>query len=203
MQEDVVQMEREKRIDDVKFSSPTIWKNPRGSKECYFGINKVQGFTIKTKNKIVYNAVESVTAPVVIEQTDCDIDRIINSEKSVQYEEFKCLGDTSEDDTISGPEYAPTNEKSMIPSLTSQMELSDLFGDLGLPKDGLELLASFLKKKNLLEPKIKLPFYRNGDSEFRKYFVKDEESTLVYRPKMGLMDNMRILLFAWTTVRFY
>jgi len=48
----------------VKFSTPTIWRYPCTSKECYFCMNDVKDFTIKTKSKIVFNSVKSVTAPV-------------------------------------------------------------------------------------------------------------------------------------------
>ena len=143
MQEDV-QIEKEKNYRCREIFLSNNLRNPRSSRECYFCINEVQGFTIKTKSKIVYHAVESATAPVEIEKTDRDIDRIIDSEKSVEYQEFENLGDTSEDESISRSEYAPTNEKSKIPYVVSQMELNDLVRDLGLPKDGSELLVSFL-----------------------------------------------------------
>jgi len=107
----------------------------------------------------------------------------------MELEELETSSDTNEDNSSSESEYAPDKKKSKIPSLVSQMELNDLVRDLGLPKDGSEFLASFLKKKNLLEPKTKVSFYRNRDFEFRKYFVQDKKSSLVFcKDVEGLMN---------------
>lgn len=76
----------------------------------------------------------------------------------------------NESKTESDDDCAPITKKSSVPSLVSQFELNDLVRDLDLPKDGSELLASFLKRKNLLESKTKVSVYRNRESQFRKYF---------------------------------
>ena len=52
--------------------------------------------------------------------------------------------------------------------------------ELGLLKDGSELMTLFLKRKNLLEPKTKVTIYRNRESQFRKYLMNDEDSSLVF-----------------------
>ena len=52
--------------------------------------------------------------------------------------------------------------------------------DSGLHEDGSELLASFLKKTNLLEPKTKVSVYRYRESQFPNYFMKDKDSSLVF-----------------------
>jgi len=149
-------------------------------------MNDVKGFTIKTKSKIVYNSVKSVTAPVPYQQSDSDIKR---GENTMEIEELETSSDTNENNSSSESEYAPDKKKSKIPSLVSQMELNDFVRDLGLPKDGSEFLASFLKKKNLLELKTKVSFYRNRDFEFRKYFVQDKKSSLVFcKDVEGLMN---------------
>ncbi|KAJ8953392.1 hypothetical protein NQ318_023509 [Aromia moschata] len=61
--------------------------------------------------------------------------------------ELETPSDTNEDNSNSESEYAADKKKSKIPSLVSQTELNDLVRDLGLPKDGSEFLASFLKKE--------------------------------------------------------
>lgn len=72
------------------------------------------------------------------------------------------------------------------------MELNDFIRDLGLPKDGAEYVASFLKKKIFLKPNTKVSFYRNRDQEFRKFFTKDKETSLVYCTDVkGLMDQLK------------
>lgn len=98
----------------------------------------------------------------------------------------------SDDNDDSETDYASSNKKSAVPSLVSLSELNDLVRNLGLPKDGSEYLASFLKEKNLLEPETKISFYRNRDSEFRKYFVKDENSSLVFCTDIkGLINGLK------------
>jgi DNA gyrase/topoisomerase IV subunit B len=49
---------------------------------------------------------------------------------------------------------------------------------LDLSKQASELLASRLKEKNLLEPDVKVTFYREREKELLSYFV--EEDNLVF-----------------------
>ena len=94
--------------------------------------------------------------------------------------------DEKEDD------YVAHNTKSKVSLLLSQLELNDFLRDLGLPKDGAEYTASFLKKRNFLEPNTKVSFYRNRDREFRKFFTKDKETSLVYWTDVkGLMNQLK------------
>ncbi|GBM15483.1 hypothetical protein AVEN_142138-1 [Araneus ventricosus] len=64
------------------------------------------------------------------------------------------------------------------PQPLSQSELNDLVRDLGLSKDGVELLWSRLKIKNLLTPGTSLSWYRHGEKEFIQFFCK--EGNLVF-----------------------
>ncbi len=48
-----------------------------------------------------------------------------------------------------------------LPQLFSQVELNDLVRDLNLPKHSAELLASRLRKKNLLENGAHITLYRS------------------------------------------
>jgi DNA gyrase/topoisomerase IV subunit B len=49
---------------------------------------------------------------------------------------------------------------------------------LDLSKQASELLASRLKEKNLLEPDVKVTFYREREKELLSYFI--EEDNLVF-----------------------
>jgi DNA gyrase/topoisomerase IV subunit B len=49
---------------------------------------------------------------------------------------------------------------------------------LNLSKQASELLASRLKEKNLLEPDVKVTFYREREKELLSYFI--EEDNLVF-----------------------
>ena len=85
-----------------------------------------------------------------------------------------------DDDDGSKTDWAPIRKKSSVPFLVFKFELNDLMQGLGLPKDGSELLASFLKRKNLFEPIAIVSVCLNKESQFRKYFMKDEDSSLVF-----------------------
>ncbi|GBO06477.1 hypothetical protein AVEN_130198-1 [Araneus ventricosus] len=65
------------------------------------------------------------------------------------------------------------------PQPFSQSELNDLVRDLGLSKDGTELLGPRLKNKNLLTPGTSFSWYRHREKEFTQFFSK--EGNLVFR----------------------
>ncbi|GBO30718.1 hypothetical protein AVEN_205006-1, partial [Araneus ventricosus] len=72
------------------------------------------------------------------------------------------------------------------PKQFSQSELNDLVRDLCLSKDGVELLWSRLKDKNLLTPGISLSWYRHREKEFTQFFYK-EGNLIFYNAVQGLM----------------
>ena len=57
----------------------------------------------------------------------------------------------------------------------SQGELSILIRELGLLKDGAELLASRLNERNMLSKRTKVSRYRNRDEPFGKYFTEEDD----------------------------
>ncbi|GBL62458.1 hypothetical protein AVEN_31990-1, partial [Araneus ventricosus] len=59
------------------------------------------------------------------------------------------------------------------PQPFSQSELNDLARDLGLSKDGAELLGSRLKNKNLLTPGTSFSWSRHREKEFTQFFSKE------------------------------
>ncbi|GBO30653.1 hypothetical protein AVEN_251649-1 [Araneus ventricosus] len=64
------------------------------------------------------------------------------------------------------------------PQPFSQSQFNDLVRDLGLSNDGVELLWSRLKNKNLLTPGISFFSYRHREKEFTQFFSK--EGNLVF-----------------------
>lgn len=187
---------KNKNKKNIKFSIPTIWNEPNSMKECYFCLNDIKGITIKNKNKIVYIDAKSVMPPVLVDQDKCnnDIDRLSEGVRSIEVSEESTEENEplSDDNSTSDSEYTTSVKKSALPSLVSQSQLNDLVRDLGLPKDGSELLASFLKHNNLLQPSTKVSFYRDRDSEFRKFFVMDKDISLVYCTDVeGLINKLK------------
>ena len=66
----------------------------------------------------------------------------------------------------------------MLPYLLSKEDLNDLIRDLNFSKDLLELLASILHKKKILQSNVKISFYRNREEKLLHYF--SEEDDFVY-----------------------
>ena len=60
----------------------------------------------------------------------------------------------------------------------NQAELNNFVRDLVLSKKHAELLGSRLNEKHLLKPGTIFSWFRNRESDFKKYFVK--EGALVY-----------------------
>lgn len=191
---------KEKNKKNIRFSVPTIWKRPSGESNCFYCCNKIQGYNKNNKSQIVYIQVPSVVAPVLAtaensstsnsshmhppEVTDkMKVDELVDIEEEGSFE----MNDES--DSCMDDDNGPSSKK---PKLISQVELNDLVRNLGLPKDGSEFLASFLKQHNVLEPKTKVSFYRNREVQFRQFFTKDESHSLVYCTDIkGLINELK------------
>jgi hypothetical protein len=70
------------------------------------------------------------------------------------------------------------NENQPMP--LTQAELNDLTRDLCLSKECSQLLGSRLREKHLLAPETTFYWYREREKEFRQYFTKNDEVSLVY-----------------------
>ena len=62
----------------------------------------------------------------------------------------------------------------------TQARLNDLTRELCLSKESAQLLGSCLYENRLLAPETKFYWYRSREEEFRQYFRKDEDASLVY-----------------------
>ena len=57
--------DKRKRDTILEFSTPTGWRQPQTREDCYFCMTVVCGFAAKTKSKINYASVPSMTKPVL------------------------------------------------------------------------------------------------------------------------------------------
>ena len=120
----------------MPFAIPMIWREPKDhSSDCYFCLTNIQGFTSKTKCKVVYPDLISAMRPV-----------LHSEEYSVPMCGNVCLSDTCESDITydlnSDPKYG---NSSLNPHLLTQEVLNDMDHDLTLSKQKSELLCSRLK----------------------------------------------------------
>lgn len=69
------------------------------------------------------------------------------------------------------------------PKPFNQDDLNDLIRDLGLSKFAAEIMASRLKKRNLVTKETKILYYCKREKNLLKYFAEDDE---LYFVKMYL-----------------
>lgn len=126
------------------------------------------------------------------------------NEKRMDQRENEVLLNESEDDgedrQSSSSSEAPGSEDSdddfrgskpsKLPQPFAQDELNDLIRNLGLPKDASEVLASTLKKKNLLAKGVKVSVYRKREEQFRQFF-ENQDSIVYCANVLGLMDALK------------
>jgi hypothetical protein len=75
--------------------------------------------------------------------------------------------------------YEPTADSNK-PKPLKQAELNDLTRDLCLSKESAQLLGSRLRENHVLDPGATFYWYRSREEEFRQYFTRDEEASLIY-----------------------
>lgn len=194
------QWKKDKNNKGLKFTKPMVWGQSENKEDCYFCMTKGKRYNSLNVHKITYANVSSVTKPIISSTENVDVEDeevdLCSSLDEMEIdeasdEEYESNGGISESDNVeSEDEYVPSDKKNTEPQTFNQEELNDLIRELGLPKDGAELLASRLKEKNLLLKGTKVSIYRTRDESFRKYFTQDED--LVYcHDVTGLMNDLK------------
>jgi len=159
----------------LTFAIPMVWRAPQDhSNDCYFCSCNVTGHNVSSKRNILYPDLPSARRPVPhgpdlpipVPPAQQDLLLLTSSASS-----------SAESEHEIADEYTPTGGSS-APSLFSQSELNDLVRDLGLTKDGAELLGSRLNAKHLLASGTSYSWYRNRHNEFLPYF--QAEGNLVF-----------------------
>ena len=146
----------DEHVVKIKFVTPTVWREPKNKDDFYFCSTKKAGFNSSNMQKSQYSVVSSVTkasmseisntkdheVAVDMSVADMEIDEAID--KNMIKESSESNNDTDQE------EYVMKKERDVYPRPFSQEELNDLIRDLGLPKNGTELLALRLQERNLL-----------------------------------------------------
>lgn len=174
-----------------RFGIPMMWREQRDhSSDCYFCSCNVKGYNLKNKKVISYPNLPSAIRPmphsneVPVPEPPKSLDHI-----SVDGSDHDEAHQMAAPDESSTSEFEP--EPDPKPELFSQAELNDLVRDLGLPKDAAQLLGSRLKQKNLLAPGTTFYWYRNRETQFLKYFSKEED--LVFCNDIyGVMEKFKL-----------
>ena len=153
----------------LKFGIPRVWREPRNHiSDCYFCAIDVTEINRKNRKVLKYPDLETSRRPVA-HSDECPVPV------------YAMLFDNSDNGSPAAQESQKDEEADFsddTPHPFSQNELNDLVRDLNLSKSSAELLASRLKKENLLSNGTRITFYRNRHQEFLHFFF--EEKDLVY-----------------------
>jgi len=167
----------------LKFVRPMVWSEPQSIEDCFFCMTKTHGFNSSNIHKIEYAKISSVKKPFMVPTNEREEDQ--ESDISSLLSELE-LEETDESDD----KYVPTKQQTKEKGEFDQKELNDLVRELGLSKEGAELLTSRLKEKNLLPKRTKTSYYRSRDESFRTYFSSDTDLVYCHDVK-GLMDEIK------------
>ena len=132
----------------------------------------VQGFSTRTKNKIVYPSCDSALKPVPRTPNEpIPVPPLINAAID-EDEDVDAIFDEDEaqDDT-----YKPPDDCNKKMHLIEQEELNDLVRDLGLSKEKSELLGSRFQQWNLLRKGTKISIFRSRQQNLAKFYKFDEK----------------------------
>lgn len=146
-------------VTQLKFGVPMLWRHQKDhTTDCYFCLTNVTGHTKKTKSKIQYPSVQSVTKPI----PHSDAVPIPEKPNSAQTA-------TEQDEDSDDPQWLPEDEEEESHKFAFS-ELKDLVRDLKLSKDGAELLASRLKQKKCLMADVHVTYFRDRHEEYVKFY---------------------------------
>ena len=172
----------------IKFTSPTIWNQPKDKKDCYCCMTNIVGFKNSNTQKIKYANVSSVTKPTfscnehvknieTSENIEVVEKNVISALKEIaietySHEEYASDSSASNSDDSDEDEFITPGQQKK-PEVYTQESLNDHTRDLGLPKDAAEHLASDLKKRNLVMKGTQSTVYQIREKAFLHFFLQN------------------------------
>lgn len=179
----------------MPYGKPMLWSlvdpGEHNDKQCYGCVNYVSGMKKSDKHR-VYVAAGNVQLPVSHEGIP------VPKKNTPDFFSLPTTDPQSDFSADIGSIYLPptTSTQAKEPDRINKDELDSLVVDLDLGKIKSEKLASFLKRKNLLVPGVKVSSFRHRDADFKQCFVVNEEKDFVYcydierlMAKMGIEYN--------------
>ncbi|GBM33829.1 hypothetical protein AVEN_76196-1 [Araneus ventricosus] len=150
--------------------------------DCYFCSIDVRGFNTRNKTNIFYPNPTSAIRPVP-HTSEIPVPHPPSSLDDIR-------SDSEDEDTlphqVESISDLPVDDEGPQPFSLSQ--LNNLERDLGLSKDGAELLGSRLKNKNMLTPRTSFSWHRHREEEFTQFISK--EGNLVFRNDVQELMNV-------------
>lgn len=161
----------------LAFDVPATWRQPTCHEiGCYFCLTKVN---LNGRHRFVkYAEAESFSKPIL--RTSASPYPICPKRK-----------DQSDDTDNADMDYNYAETDHIIKPLT-EAELNDWIRDLELSKDKSELLASRMKERNFVSPKVKITNNRKRHERFGKYFA--QEGSITYcKDSAGLFQEFGVI----------
>jgi len=168
-----------KRPSGMSFAVPMIWRESSDhSTDCYFCVCNVKGYSVKTRNCIVYPNLKSALRPIP-HSVDLPVPLPPASKDGDDESEDEYPDDQADTDYLHADE-------ALAPKLFSQEELHDLIRDLDLPKEKAELLGSRLKQHNLLQSGVCTTTARHRHKKLSSYYKQYD--------KLSYCDDVNALM---------
>lgn len=163
----------------MPYGRPMMWSlidpGAHNPEECYGCKNYIPGMRQADKNR-VYIAVQNVQLPISHDGIPVPV------KNSPTNRSMPTTIDTEISEGM-GSVYLPPMPSSSQwkePERLKQEDLDEIVVNLELSKRKSEMLASFLKRKNLLAPGVKTTAYRQRDAAFKECFLMNDAKDFVY-----------------------
>lgn len=181
----------------MPFGVPMIWTNPgaHNPNNCYACVNSFKGMNKTNTKSKVYTAVPSAQIPI-LHREGIPVPTYPTPDRMTTATGITAVTTTT-DPGIS-PDYSmydPGQGSSNVPIPMTQADLDHIVCKLELTQRKSEMLASYLKEKNLLAPNTKVTAYRSRQKQLQTCFIVDPSNPeFAYCPDVeNLMKEMGIV----------
>lgn len=172
----------QKKRDRMPFGIQMIWCNPGEHSEsnCYVCANFKFGMNAKYLKNKKYIGVPSASIPLPHSE-NVPVPKFPSPDILSTCTLATNFTEATTESDYSLFEPGPSNiQATKSPELINQDELDVLVATCGLSQRTSEIIASFLKKKNLLAPGTKITAYRKRQTGFQSLFTVNDEKTFAY-----------------------
>lgn len=167
------------QADRMPFSTPMVWHRQliHKTEDCYFCQTNYKGHQYKTRDRINYAEVTTVTKP----HWGGRLEEIDTCETDVNQADGGATSVASDDPPDDAEPFVPNASQSSERHFISMADWNDLVRDYNLSTRQSEGMASRLKQWNLVQPDFKITSKRSLKLPYEDIFKTDDDhNKLVY-----------------------